>query len=306
MSVYNSVLQLIGNTPLVRLHGIEKEYGCQAQLYGKVEFFNPAGSVKDRAAYEMIAQAERDGKLQKGGTVIEATSGNTGIALAMICRLKGYSFIAVMPENMSEERQKLLRAYGAMLVLTSAKDGMRGAVEKSKQLQSEMQNSFIPDQFNSLANARSHYQTTGVEIYRDLPDLHAFVCGVGSGGTLTGTAQYLKEQTERVRVIAVEPKNSPVLSGGEKGRHKLEGIGAGFVPKTLNEELIDEIYLAEEIQAYKAAKQLALLDGLFVGISSGATLCGAIDWAKRAENKDKKAVVILADGGGRYLSTELF
>lgn len=306
MSVYNSVLQLIGNTPLVRLYGVEKEYGCQAQLYGKVEFFNPAGSVKDRAAYEMIAQAERDGKLQKGGTVIEATSGNTGIALAMICQLKGYSFIAVMPENMSEERQKLLRAYGATLVLTSAKDGMRGAVEKSKQLQSEMQNSFIPDQFNSLANARSHYQTTGVEIYRDLPDLHAFVCGVGSGGTLTGTAQYLKEQTERVRVIAVEPKNSPVLSGGEKGRHKLEGIGAGFVPKTLNEELIDEIYLAEETQAYKAAKQLALLDGLFVGISSGAALCGAIDWAKRAENKDKKAVVILADGGGRYLSTELF
>ena len=306
MAIYSSVLQLIGDTPLVRLTGLEKAYGCQAELYGKIEFFNPAGSVKDRAAYEMIEQAERDGKLKKGGTVIEATSGNTGIALAMVCQLKGYSFVAVMPENMSEERKKILKAYGAELVLTSAQDGMRGAVEKCEQLYQERENAFIPDQFASAANANSHYKTTGVEIYRDLPTIDALVCCVGSGGTLTGTAKYLKEQNANVRIIAVEPKNSPVLSGGEKGSHKIEGIGAGFIPKTLDTKFIDEIYLAEETQAYEASRRLVLEDGLFVGISSGAALCAAIEWAKQTKNKDKKAVVILADGGGRYLSTDLF
>ena len=306
MAVYSSVLQLIGNTPLVRLAGLEKEYGCHAELYGKVEYFNPAGSVKDRAAYEMICQAERDGKLKKGGVVLEATSGNTGIALAMVCQLKGYSFIAVMPENMSEERKKLLRAYGATLVLTPAEQGMSGAVEKCQALQRERANSFIPNQFSSAANADSHYQTTGVEIYRDLPNVNALICGVGSGGTLTGTARYLKEKIANLQVIAVEPNNSPVLSGGEKGAHKLEGIGAGFCPNVLDKSLIDTIYLADEQNAYQAARRVAKTDGLLVGISSGAALCAAIDWAKKPIHKGKKAVVILADGGGRYLSTELF
>ena len=305
MSVYTSILECIGETPLVRLSGIEKEYGCQAQLYGKIEYFNPAGSVKDRAAYEMICQAERDGKLSKGGTVIEATSGNTGIALAMVCRLKGYSFLAVMPENMSEERRKLLRAYGAELVLTSAEKGMAGAVEKSKELQRQIAGSFIPDQFCSTANAESHYKTTGVEIYRDLPDIQALICAVGSGGTLTGTARYLKEKNSAVRVIAVEPKNSPVLSGGQKGSHKIAGIGAGFVPKTLQKEWIDELFLATDDEAFAYARAAALMDGLFVGISSGAALSAAVSWAKKKENAGKKVVVILPDGGGRYLSTEL-
>ena len=302
MAVYHSILQLIGNTPLLRLFGVEKAYGCHAQLYGKMEFFNPAGSVKDRAAYEMICQAERQGKLKPDGVVIEATSGNMGISLAMVCRLKGYSFIAVMPENMSEERKKLLRAYGATLVLTSAQDGMSGALERCWQLSTSIENSFIPEQFSSASNTQCHYQTTGVEIYRDLPGVNALVCGVGSGGTLTGTARYLKEQKKEVHVIAVEPNNSPVLSGGVKGMHGIDGIGAGFVPKILDVQLIDETYLAEETQALEAVEKLMFLDGIFVGVSSGAALCGAIEWGKRIENKGKKIVVIFADGGGRYLS----
>lgn len=305
MALYQSVLQLIGNTPLVRLSGIEKACGCQARLYGKIEYFNPAGSVKDRAAYEMICQAEKDGRLVKGGTVIEATSGNTGIALAMVCQAKGYAFVAVMPENMSKERQQLLRAYGAKVVLTDGAQGMVGAVEKSKQLHQEITGSFIPDQFSSDANAQSHYKTTGVEIYRDLPDAAALICAVGSGGTLTGTARYLKEKNDKLCVVAVEPSNSPVLSGGQKGAHAIEGIGAGFIPKTLDKTLIDEIYLAKDEEAFATARRAALTDGLFVGISSGAALSAAIEWAKRKENKDKKAVVILPDGGGRYLSTAL-
>ncbi len=305
MALYSSALQLIGNTPLVRLSGLEKAYDCQAQVYGKVEFFNPAGSVKDRAALGMIEQAEKDGKLKAGATVIEATSGNTGIALAMVCRLKGYSLIVVMPDTMSEERQKSIKAYGATLVLTDGAKGMQGAVEKAEELNKSIAGSFVVGQFSSPANAQIHYQTTGVEIYQDLPDIDIFVSAVGSGGTITGTGRYLKEQNPNVKIIAVEPSLSPVLSGGKKGAHKIQGIGAGFIPDTLDTGIYNQVCQVQDEQAYHFAKSLSKADGLFVGISSGAALAVAVELAKKTENKDKKIVVILPDGGGRYLSTDL-
>jgi cysteine synthase A len=299
--------QLIGKTPLVRLSRLEEAYGLQANLYAKVEFFNPTGSVKDRAALGLIEDAERRGVLKKGGVVIEPTSGNTGIGLALVCALRGYRLIIVMPNSMSVERQKLMTAYGAELVLTDGALGMQGAIDKAYALQAEMDGAFIPDQFANGANATAHYLTTGPEIFQDMDgQADIFVCAVGTGGTLTGTARYLKEKNSAVKVVAVEPKNSAILSGGKVGAHKIQGIGAGFVPSVLDVSLIDEVQTVEDGDAFLWAKELCKKEGLLVGVSSGAALKAAIEQAKKQENVGKNIVLILPDGGGRYLSTELF
>lgn len=303
--LFSHSLESIGNTPLVRLTGVEKAFELNTELYAKLESYNPAGSVKDRAALWMVRAAEQSGLLTEGGTVVEATSGNTGIGLAYVCAVKGYTFVAVMPETASAERVKLMKAYGAEVVLTSGKDGMAGSIAVAKRIASE-RNAYYPDQFSNPANALAHYQSTGVEIYRDLPSADILVAGIGSGGTISGVAKYLKEQNPALQAVGVEPLNSPFLTKGKKGAHKIEGIGAGFQPETLDRTIVDEVLCVDDGEAFRYAKAAAKLDGCFVGISSGAALCGAVALAKREGNQGKKIVVIFPDGGGRYLSNPLF
>ena len=304
---FNNSTETVGETPSIELKNIETEFSLSARLIAKVEGANPAGSAKDRAALYMIEHAEKQGLIKKGSTIIEPTSGNTGIALAAIAVPRGYRVIIVMPDNMSEERKRLMTAYGAELVLTDGRVGMSGSIEKAYELKSQIENSYIPDQFNNKANALAHYETTAPELYRDCDEsVDIFVAGVGTGGTITGVGRYLKEQNENVQIIAVEPKNSPILSGGKAGAHGLQGIGAGFVPGVLDVSVIDEIICVTEEEAYKSARLLAKKEGILAGISSGAALHAAIEIAKREENKDKNIVVLLPDRGDRYLSTPLF
>ena len=307
MAVYNSFDELVGKTPLVRLFEIEKHFNLSAKLYAKLEYFNPAGSIKDRAALSMLNVAEREGKINKDTEIIEPTSGNTGIGLLAVAASRGYSVTIVMPENMSEERKILMSAYGAKLVLTPAGLGMKGAIEKAESLASENPNSFIPAQFENPANALAHYETTGPEIYSDLDgEVSALISGVGTGGTITGTGRYLKEKRPDIKVIAVEPSDSAVLSGGKAGAHGLQGIGAGFVPEVLDTKIYDEVISVTTDEAYSLARLLAKREGYLVGISSGAALFAATKLAMRQEYEGKNLVVILPDGGDRYLSTELF
>lgn len=305
MKVYNSILELVGNTPLVRLNRLEKTLGLKSRIYAKVESFNPAGSIKDRVAKNIIETAEKLGELKPNATVIEPTSGNTGIGLALVCLLKGYKVILTMPENMSIERQKLLRAYGAEIVLTDKSLGMKGAIDKASELAKSIENSFIAGQFENQANPETHYKTTAVEIYDALDgNVDYVVAGVGTGGTLTGIAKFLKEKNGNVQVIAVEPKNSAVLSGEKAGVHGLQGIGAGFIPKTLDTTCYDNVVKVTEENAYYYANLLAKTEGILVGISSGASLFATVELAREVE--DKNFVVVLPDGGEKYLSTDLF
>lgn len=296
----NCAEMLIGNTPLVRLERIEKRLGLNAELYAKLESFNPTGSAKDRAALFMIEDAEKRGVLKAGGCVVEPTSGNTGIGLALVCKKRGYPLYIVMPESMSEERKKLLAHYGAELVLTDGKAGMAGAIERADELVKTIPGAFMPDQFSNPANALAHYQTTGPEIYEALPTADIFVACVGTGGTLTGAGRYLKEKNGAMRVIAVEPSASPMLSGGKAGAHKIQGIGAGFVPKVLDTKVYDSVATVTDEEAYEYARLMAKEEGLFVGISSGAALKAATEAAK--ENEGKKIVFVAPDSGDRYLS----
>ena len=306
-NIYKGALGLIGNTPLVELTHIEKAFGLEAKILAKLEYFNPAGSVKDRIAKEMIEDAEEKGLLKEGSTIIEPTSGNTGIGLAAIAAAKGYRIIIVLPETMSIERRNIIKAYGAELVLTDGTKGMKGAIAKAEELAKEIENSFIPGQFENPANPAAHKKTTGPEIWNDTDgNVDAFVAGVGTGGTLTGVGQYLKAKKSDVEVIAVEPETSPVLSQGYAGAHKIQGIGAGFVPKTLNTEVYNEVVLVKDDDAFKYSKAIAKEEGILVGISSGAALAAAIEYAKIAENKGKNIVVLLPDSGDRYYSTSLF
>ncbi len=305
--IYKGALGLIGNTPLVEAVNVEEELGLKARLVMKLEYFNPTGSVKDRAAKFMIEDAEARGALKKGSVIIEPTSGNTGIGLASIAAVKGYRIILTMPETMSVERRNILKAYGAELVLTEGSKGMKGAIDKAEELAKEIPDSFIPGQFENPANPAAHRETTGPEIWRDTAGaVDIFVAGVGTGGTITGVGEYLKSQKPDVKVVAVEPAGSPVLSGGEKGPHGLQGIGAGFVPRALNTEIYDEILTIQEAEAFEYGKLLARKEGILVGISSGAAMCAAVKLAKRAENEGKTIVVLLPDHGDRYYSTALF
>ena len=306
-NIYQGTLGLIGNTPLVEIVNIEKELGLEATVLVKLEYFNPAGSVKDRIAKAMIEDAEAKGLLKKGSVIIEPTSGNTGIGLAAIAAAKGYRIILTMPETMSVERRNILKAYGAELVLTEGAKGMKGAIAKADELAKEIPDSFIPGQFVNPANPAIHKATTGPEIWRDTDGkVDIFIAGVGTGGTVTGTGEYLKEQNPAVRVVALEPEDSPVLSEGRAGAHKIQGIGAGFVPDVLNTKVYDEVFKAAASDAFSAAKLLARKEGISVGISSGAALHGAIELAKRPENKGKVIVALLPDSGDRYYSTPLF
>lgn len=304
--IYSSAIELIGNTPLIELTHLEKEYDLKAKLVAKVEFFNPAGSVKDRIAKAMIEQAEKDGLIKEGATIIEATSGNTGIGLASVAAMKGYRAILTMPETMSVERRNLLKAYGAQIVLTPGNLGMKGAIAKAEELAKEIENSFIPSQFENGANPMIHFHTTGPEIYEDSDgEVDILVAGVGTGGTLSGTGKYLKSKKD-VKVVAVEPAKSPVLSKGEAGPHGIQGIGAGFVPTTLDTKIYDEIITVENEEAFAMGKKIAHKEGILVGISSGAAVHAAIELAKRPENTGKMIVVVLPDTGERYLSTPMF
>ena len=306
-NIYKGTLGLIGNTPLVEVENIEKELNLPATLLVKLEYLNPAGSVKDRIAKAMIEDAEEKGILKKGSVIIEPTSGNTGIGLAAIAAVKGYRIILTMPETMSIERRNILKAYGAEIVLTEGARGMKGAIEKADELAKEIPDSFIPGQFVNPANAAMHRKTTGPEIYKDTDGaVDIFVAGVGTGGTLTGVGEYLKSVKPEVQVVAVEPAGSPVLSGGSAGAHKLQGIGAGFVPEVLNTEIYDEVMPIDNDVAFDMAKLLAKKEGVLVGISSGAALYSAIQLAKRPENKGKTIVALLPDSGDRYYSTPLF
>lgn len=305
--IYKSADQLIGNTPLVELTKIEKELGLEAKILAKLEYFNPAGSVKDRIAKAMIDDAEKSGKLKPGSVIIEPTSGNTGIGLASVAAARGYRIIIVMPETMSVERRQLMAAYGAELVLTEGAKGMKGAIAKAQELADETENSFIPGQFVNEANPKAHFETTGPEIYEDTDgEVDIFVAGVGTGGTVTGTGQYLKSNKPEVKVVAVEPETSPVLSQGKAGSHKIQGIGAGFVPDVLDTSVYDEIIPVADNDAFETGRLIGRKEGVLVGISSGAAVYAAIQLAKRPENKGKNIVVLLPDTGDRYLSTPLF
>ena len=305
--VYTSADQLVGRTPLMELTHIEKVYNLEARILAKMEYFNPAGSVKDRVAKAMIEEAERSGKLNKDTVIIEPTSGNTGIGLASIATAKGYRMIIVMPETMSVERRKLIKAYGAELILTEGAKGMKGAIARAEELAKEIPNSFIPGQFANPENPKIHYESTGPEIYEDTNgNVDIVVAGVVTGGTITGVGQYLKEKNTDVRVVAVEPKSSAVLSTGVAGTHKIQGIGAGFIPEILDTNVYDEIIPVENEDAFETGKLIGKKEGILVGISSGAALHAAIEVAKRAENKGKTIVVIFPDSGDRYLSTPLF
>lgn len=307
MKIYKSVSELVGNTPLLQADGFAEKVGASATIYAKLEYLNPTGSVKDRVAKAMIEDAEASGKLKKGSVIIEPTSGNTGIGLAAIAASKGYKIILTMPETMSVERRNILKAYGAEIVLTEGAKGMKGAIEKADELATNTPNSFIPGQFVNPANPRAHFLTTGPEIYSDLGGgIDIFIASVGTGGTLSGTGKYLKSKKPDIKVIAVEPQGSPVLSEGRAGTHKIQGIGAGFVPQTLDTAIYDEVIAVSDDDAFKYSRLFALSEGISVGISSGAALCAAVKTALYKENAGKKIAVILPDGGDRYYSTPLF
>jgi len=303
--IYTSVEQLIGHTPLLELINTEKKYNLEAKIYAKLEYLNPAGSIKDRAAKEMLDDALRKGLIKKGSTIIEPTSGNTGIGLASVAVPKGYRVIIVMPDSMSLERIKIMKAYGAELVLTDGKDGMAGAIAKAQELAKEIPDSFIPDQFNNIANANAHYKTTGPEIFEDTEgDIDIFVASIGTGGTISGNAAYLKEKNPNIKVVGVEPLSSPFITKGIKGAHKIQGIGAGFIPGILNLEVIDEVMTISDEEAYEYGKDIGKTEGILVGISSGSALAAAVKLAQRKENKGKNIVVIFPDTGDRYLSVD--
>lgn len=305
--IYKSATELIGRTPLMELVNLEKKLGLEAKIYAKLEYLNPTGSIKDRAAKYMIEDAEAKGLLKEGSVIIEPTSGNTGIGLASIAAAKGYRMILTMPDTMSVERRNILKAYGAEIVLTEGAKGMAGSIEMAKALASTMEKSFIPDQFGNPANVQAHIETTGPEIWEDTDgQIDLFVAGVGTGGTLTGTGTYLKGKNPKIQVIAMEPASSPLLSKGEAGPHMIQGIGANFVPEILDTELYDEVVTVENEDAFTMGKELAHAEGILVGISSGAALQAAVDLARRPENKGKHIVVILPDSGDRYYSTKLF
>ena len=305
--IYKNAAELVGNTPLLEIGNIEKNLGLEAKVLVKLEYFNPAGSAKDRIALSMIEDAEEKGVLKPGAVIIEPTSGNTGIGLASLAAIKGYKVILTMPETMSVERRNILKAYGAEIVLTEGSKGMNGAIAKAKELAEEYDNSFIPGQFVNPANPAIHRKTTGPEIWRDTDgQVDIFVAGVGTGGTITGVGEYLKSQNPNVKVVAVEPATSPVLSQGKSGPHKIQGIGAGFVPKALNTEVYDEVIPVENEDAFTTGKLIAKQEGILVGISSGAALYAAIELSKRPENKGKTIVALLPDSGDRYYSTALF
>ena len=307
MKIYERATDLIGHTPLLRLSNIIKKHGLEADIYAKLEYFNPAGSVKDRIAKAMIDDAEAKGQLKPGSVIIEPTSGNTGIGLASVAAARGYRIILTMPETMSVERRNLLKAYGAEIVLTEGAKGMKGAIEKAEELAKSTPGSFIPSQFSNPANLAAHFASTGPEIWDDTDGkVDIFVAGVGTGGTLTGVGKYLKSKNSDVKVVAVEPAGSPVLSKGTAGPHKIQGIGAGFVPDTLDSSVYDEILPIENDDAFSTGREIARSEGVLVGISSGAAVFAAIELAKRPENKGKKIVVLLPDTGDRYLSTPMF
>ena len=307
MRIAQNITELIGHTPLLRLQNIEKQLHLPATLLAKLEGFNPAGSAKDRVALSMLDEAERQGLLQTGATIIEPTSGNTGIGLAAVAAARGYRVVLTMPDTMSVERQSLLKAYGATLVLTEGRLGMKGAIDKAKELAAEIPGSFLPDQFGNPANPAAHYATTGPEIWADTEGkVDLFVAGIGTGGTISGVGRYLKEQDARVQVVGVEPASSAVLSGEKAGPHGLQGIGAGFVPNTLDTTVYDEIIAAKEVDAYEMGRLLARSEGILAGISAGAALWAAVQLVRREENAGKTIVVLLPDTGDRYLSTPLF
>ena len=305
--VYQSVTEIIGRTPLLAAKSFAKAHDLKANLLVKLEYFNPSGSVKDRIAVAMVEQAEKDGRIAPGATLIEPTSGNTGIGIASVAAARGYRAILTMPETMSVERRNLLKAYGAEIVLTEGAQGMKGAIARAEQLQQEIPNSFIPSQFENLANPAAHERTTGPEIWADTDGkVDVFVAGVGTGGTVTGTGRYLKQQNPAVYIVAVEPTDSPVLSGGKPGPHKLQGLGAGFVPDTLDTKIYDEVIRVSNDDAFVYGREFARREGALVGISSGAALAAAVELAKRPEYEGKTIVALLPDGGDRYLSTDLF
>lgn len=305
--IYTSVDQLIGKTPLLEFINVEKKLGLSAKVIGKLEYLNPAGSVKDRVAKFMIDEAEKSGKVNKDTVIIEPTSGNTGIGLASVASARGYKVIIVMPDSMSAERQLILKAYGAELVLTDGSKGMAGAIEKANELAKEFSNSFIPGQFDNFDNPKAHFNSTGPEIYDDMDgNVDFFVAGIGTGGTISGCGEFLKSKNQNIKIVGVEPFDSPVLSEGKSGAHKLQGIGAGFIPKVLNTKIYDEIIKVKTEEAYETARMIGVMEGVLVGISSGAAVFAAIELAKRPENKGKNIVVLLPDTGDRYLSTDLF
>ena len=307
MKVYKSVLELIGNTPLLELNNIKRKYNLKSNIYAKLESYNPIGSIKDRIAYQMIVDAEEKEILKEGATIIEPTSGNTGIALAAIGKIRGYRVIIIMPSSMSIERQKMIKAYGGEVVLTDASLGMKGSIDKANELLKEIPNSLILGQFTNSSNPKVHFLTTGKEIYQDLDGkIDLFVCGIGTGGTISGVGEYLKNKIPNIKIIGVEPHSSPLLSKGFSGTHKIQGIGANFIPEILNTNIYDKIINIKDEDAFKYSKEICYLEGLLVGISSGAALCAAILEAQKEENINKNIVVIFPDTGTRYFSTTLF